>query len=233
MAATSRATSSGWIERCAYRVRDVFSRSAAEFHSASRVSCRGPRSSSSGAEQRALLRSPPALQQPLDDRVRHLGGRGLGDRHRDAEVLPDLAVLLDQHLQDLAVDAVVLAVHGDDPDDVALLAVAVDAALALVVARRVPRQVVVDDGVEVVLEVDALGQAVGGDQDPARGRVLPGELGQLLDPRQALLGRERAGDGPDHGLAAQLAVELLGEVLGGRDVAAEDDRVVAVGRAAP
>jgi hypothetical protein len=51
------------------------------------------------------------------------------------------------------------------------LAVAVDAALALLVAGGVPREVVVDDGVEVLLEVDAFGEAVGGDEHAALGAV--------------------------------------------------------------
>ena len=41
--------------------------------------------------------------------------------------------------------------------------------LALLVAGRVPGQVVVDDGVEVVLEVDSLGEAVGRDEDTLLG----------------------------------------------------------------
>ena len=87
-----------------------------------------------------------------------------------------------------------LAVEGDGATTSALLAEAVDAALALLVAGRVPGQVVVDDGVEVVLQVDALGQAVGGDQDPAGGRVVASDLGELLDAVDALLRGERAGD---------------------------------------
>jgi hypothetical protein len=51
----------------------------------------------------------------------------------------------------------------------AALTEAIDAALALLVARGVPRQVVVDDRVEVVLQVHAFGQAVGRDEDPALG----------------------------------------------------------------
>ena len=73
----------------------------------------------------------------------------------------------DQHVQDDAVDAVVLAVDGDGADVGGALAEPVDAALALFVPGGVPGQVVVDDGLEGVLEVDALGQAVGGDQDVA------------------------------------------------------------------
>ena len=46
----------------------------------------------------------------------------------------------------------------------ARLAEAVDAALALLVTGRVPGKVVVDDCVEAFLEVDALAEAVGGDE---------------------------------------------------------------------
>ena len=81
----------------------------------------------------------------------------------------DRLVLAEQHVEHDAVDPVVRAVEGDGAHGVGALAEAVDAALALLVAGRVPGQVVVDDGVEAVLEVDALGQAVGGDQHP-RGR---------------------------------------------------------------
>lgn len=61
----------------------------------------------------------------------------------------------DEYFEDLAVDAVVGPVQSDDLDLGALLAEPVDPAFALVVACRVPGQVVVDDRVEVVLEVDA------------------------------------------------------------------------------
>ena len=109
------------------------------------------------------------------------------------------------------------------------LAEAVDAAFALLVPGGVPGEVVVDDGVEVVLEVDALGQAVGGDQDAAGAVFLLGCLGEPLDAVEPLGRGERAVDAGDDGLPAELAVQLPGEVLAGGDVAAEDDRVVAVG----
>ena len=61
-----------------------------------------------------------------------------------------------------------VAVDGGHPHRRRRLAVAVDAAFSLLEPGGVPGQVVVDDGVEVLLEVDALGQAVGGDQHPCR-----------------------------------------------------------------
>ena len=45
------------------------------------------------------------------------------------------------------------------------LAEAIDAALALLMPRRIPGQIVVDDRVEELLEVDAFRKAVGGDED--------------------------------------------------------------------
>ena len=98
-------------------------------------------------------------------------------------------MLADQHVEHDAVDAVVLAVEGEGADDVPALAVAVDAAFALLVAGGVPGQVVVDDGGEVLLQVDALGQAVGGDED-----VRAVELGELLHAPLALGRRQLAGD---------------------------------------
>ena len=63
------------------------------------------------------------------------------------------------------------------------LAEPVDPALALLVAGRVPRQVVVDDRLEVFLQVHAFGQAVGRDQHGP-----PLVAGQVRDPRLALVG---------------------------------------------
>ena len=79
----------------------------------------------------------------------------------------------DQDVEDDAVDAVVLAVVGDGADGGGVLAEPVDAAFALFVAGGVPGEVVVDDGGEALLQVDAFGQAVGGDQQRGgrRGRV--------------------------------------------------------------
>ena len=95
----------------------------------------------------------------------------VGYRDGDAEWPCGSAVLAQQHVQDDAVDAVVLAVQGDGADDVRALAEPVDPAFALLVAGRVPGQVVVDDGLEVFLQVDAFGQAVGRDQHvPAAAR---------------------------------------------------------------
>ena len=82
-----------------------------------------------------------------------------------------------------------------------------------------------EDGVEVLLEVDALGQAVGRDQD-----ALVVEPRQLLDPLPALLVADLARDRAH--LESANDLQQLGEprrqVVGGGDEAAEDDRPVAV-----
>ncbi len=95
-------------------------------------------------------------------------------------------MLAQQHVEDDAVDLVVDAVVGEDADGLAVLAVAVDAALALLVARGVPGEVVVDDRVEQLLEVDALAEAVGADEDARFG------LPERLDASS----RSAGGSGP-------------------------------------
>ena len=105
-------------------------------------------------------------------------------------VAADGAVLANQHLQNQGVDLVVRAVDGQHLHFGADLTVAVHAALALIQAGGVPRQVVVDHGAEVVLQVDALGQAVGGHQHAALG------LGQFRDHGlRPLVGGQAARDG--------------------------------------
>ena len=159
ISASSRATSAGWIPAWAYLVRDWRSRAAALSHSR----CRSVALFQADALERELLAGRVAQQQPFEDRLDHVVA-AVGDGDGDAEGLADLLVLAEQHVQDDAVDAVVRAVQRDGADDVGALAEPVDAAFALLVAGRVPGQVVVDDGLEVVLQVHALGQAVGRDQ---------------------------------------------------------------------
>ena len=117
-----------------------------------------------------LLRLRVAQQQPLEDRLDHVVGPV---RHRDgdAQGLADLLVLAEQHVQDDPVDAVVRPVDRDGAHDARVLPEPVDAALPLLVPGRVPGQVVVDDGLEVLLQVHALGQAVGRHQHRPPGRI--------------------------------------------------------------
>ena len=79
-----------------------------------------------------------------------------GNGDRDPGSSSDRSVLAQQHPQDDLVDLVVRPVVGDDPNRRYGLAESVDATLPLLESGRVPGQVVVNDGVEVILEVDAL-----------------------------------------------------------------------------
>ena len=171
---------------------------------------------------------PLPSQQPLDDRVGDLAGGLVGDRDGDAGGLADLAVLADQDLKDLAVDAVVPAVDRDDADIRGPLPEPVDAALPLLVPGRVPGEVVVDDRVERGLQVHALGQAVGRDQDQAGPLIRADGVLQSLDAVGALRRGEGPVDAVDEGLGAQGRLEMLGDVLAGGNVAAEHDGAVPV-----
>ena len=104
------------------------------------------------------------------------------------------------------------------------LAEPVDPAFALFVAGRVPRQVVVDDSLEVFLQVHAFGQAVGRDEHRSPRFV----AGQVPDPCLALVGGKHAGDGADRVGGAEALGQVLGDVFGGVDEPAEDHRVVSL-----
>ena len=166
---------------CAYLVRDWCSRATALSHSR----CRSSRCSRPKLE-RELLAGGVAQQQAFQDGLDHVVA-AVGYRDRDAQRLADLLVLAEQHVEDDAVDAVVGAVQRDRADGAGLLAEPVHAAFALLVPGRVPGQVVVDDGLEVLLQVHAFGQAVGRDQHRALARV----AGQVLDPGVPLVRRQR------------------------------------------
>ena len=133
--------------------------------------------------------------------------------------------LAQEHVEDDLVDLVVGAVEQHRLDLGARLAEAVDPALPLFEAVGVPGQVVVHDRVEMLLEVDALRQAVGRDQNP------PFVGDELLDPLAPLLVPDLAGNRPHletvEGLAEQLR-QPGRQVVGSRDEPAENDRPVAV-----
>src|SRR5687767_11734429 len=100
-------------------------------------------------------------------------------------------MLTDEHVEHNAVDLVVYTIEGEHAHRTARLAIAVDAALALLVARGVPRQIIVHDRVEVLLEIDALAETVGAHQHALFG------LCQLGDTRFALVRGQSAGYGSD------------------------------------
>ena len=97
------------------------------------------------------------------------------------------------------------------------MAEAIDSALTLLVAGGIPSEVVVNDGGEDVLEVDAFGEAVGGDENGLLGFT------EEVDPLLTFVGGILAGDGLD-GCPLELRGEMQGDVAGGSDIAAEDNR---------
>ena len=104
------------------------------------------------------------------------------------------------------------------------LAEAVHAAFALLQAVGIPGQVVVEGGVERVLEIDAFAQAVGRDEDATFFLRQFGNLGA------ALVVTQHPGDGCDADivkLAAQGALQSLGDIVSGGDVATPDDGIEA------
>ena len=116
--------------------------------------------------------------QVLQEPVHHLAAPADAEHvAAGAELAGDLGELLPQPLQDLLI-AGVFQVQVADLDDL-LLAVPVDAAVALLQPVGVPGQLVVDDDVAAVLQVQALSGGVGGQQHRAR---RAGELPQDLLP---------------------------------------------------
>ena len=88
-------------------------------------------------------------------------------------------------------------------------------------------QVVVQDGIEVLLEVDAFGEAVGAhEHEPAAAG--PRISGQPGDARLALGVRQPAGDRLHPDVLRERVAQVPGDVLRGVDEAAEDDGVEAV-----
>ena len=73
-----------------------------------------------------------------------------------------------------------------------------------------------------LLQIDAFGQAIGSDQQPLLG------VGHVLHARAPVLGGQRAGDRLDAQLRKGLA-KARRDMFGGRDEAAEHDRIGALG----
>ncbi|MDT4830408.1 hypothetical protein FQZ97_638710 [compost metagenome] len=145
----------------------------------------------------------------------------LREGHQHAQFLLDGFALAQDDVEHKTIDRVVLPVEHGATDFVGLLAKTVNAAFALLMACRVPGQIVMDDGGEQMLQVDAFGKTVGGDQDALLGIL------QVFHALPAFFGCEFAGDGIDSGLG-ESGLEVFGHVMGGGDVAAEHHRVVAI-----
>ena len=112
-----------------------------------RLHCGGRRGE---AEIKAELPRPALAQQ---DRVHQRAGDRaalLGQRDRHAGRLPDRLGLAQNDIEHRAVDGAVGREEQHRADQFRGLAEAIDPALALLMARRVPGQIVVDDGVEQI-----------------------------------------------------------------------------------
>ena len=162
---------------------------------------------------------PLAEQRALEQ---CLGDLFAGPRHGNgyAKAALDALVLADEDIEDHAVDRVVPAVVGDHPHLGSSLAEAIHPAFALLVPRRVPREVVVEHRVEVVLEVDALGQAVGANENETAAF-----RGEGSDTRISFGRWQPAGDRLHPNVLGEGGAKVPGNVLRGIDEAAEDDRV--------
>ena len=148
--------------------------------------------------------------------------RVFGERDVDAGRSLDLTHLAEQDVEHDAIDGIVSAVEQAGFDLGGLLAEAVDPTFALFKPVRVPRKIVVEDGGKEILEVDALAEAIGGDQDAG---FVARHLGDAL---AADIVRVFAGDNVQVELRKFLSErgpEVRAEILRGLDVAAEDDGV--------
>ena len=129
----------------------------------------------------------------------------------------------EKHVEDDAVDRVVAAIVGEDADFRLVLTEAIHAALALLVARWIPAKVVVKDGIELALKVDAFGETIGANQHVLRRSAEGGDAGFTVGRRQC------AGHGIDSDVLPEGIAEMSCNVVGGVDEPAEDDWAMAIG----
>ena len=128
----------------------------------------GPEAAFIDLAQKAILKVPVAQFAGVilaEDALHLGGGQDFADHVEDGVVVQgvaDLLELLQQPAQDVALDGV--GGHEVEDEAVVFLAVAVDAAHALLKAVGVPGDVVVEKDV-AALEVDAFAGGLGGDKD--------------------------------------------------------------------
>ena len=146
-----------------------------------------------------------------------------GHRDRNTEVFLDLFGLAEDDIENEAIHRIVGTVKHSAPDILALLTETVHTAFALFVASRVPSQVVMNDGIEVVLKVDTFGQAIRRHENRRIG------FRQFANLFFAFLIGEFTGNARDAALG-ELSLELVCHIMSRRDILAEDDRTVCVAR---
>ena len=148
------------------------------------------------------------------------------DRHGETECGPNAVVPTEQDVEHQSINRVVTPVHRGNYNGWPRLTIPVYPAFTLLVPSGIPREVVVHDRIEPVLEIDAFGQAIGGDEDAAA------LFRKRFHPLLPLVGREPSGDRLDGNLAklslvggaAELLSECICNVISGCNVPAEDDR---------
>ena len=179
-----------------------------------------------GESKSELLASGTPEQDVLDDGLhdlRRVGGHGYGD----AEVAANSLSLPNENVEHGLIDFVVAP-----PDRYATnlrlrLAESIDASLALFKSIWIPRQIVVDNSVELLLEVYSLAQAIGRDEHVMLMRL------QIVDAFAPDLVRIIAGNRRDFEvskLVSEPALQFQSNVFGGRNEVAENDRLIAVAK---
>jgi hypothetical protein len=81
---------------------------------------------------------------------------------------------------------------------------------------RVPTKVIVKDGIEMILEVDALGEAIGADKD-----IVTAALDKGCDTRLPVTRRQKARDRLDTDFTRKLISQVLRHVIRRIDETAE------------
>ena len=164
---------------------------------------------------------PVPQQQPFVQRFQQ-GVTAGGDGNRNSKGLANLVMLANQDIQDHAVDLVIGAVVGDDLDFRFGLTKPVDPSITLFMTGRVPAQVIMDDGIKGVLQVDPFAQAIGADEDAFF------DVTQRLDSLFPIGGGDRAGDGDRGDPFGESLPKLFGEIFGGGDKSAKQDRAMPI-----
>ena len=161
-------------------------------------------------------------------RHQRIGDRSpfVGERHSHARRLADFLGFAKNDVQDGTVDGAVGRKHHDRANEFGGLSETIYATFALLMARRIPGKVVVDHGVEQLLKVDPLRQAVRSDKDA----LICGSTFLRRHFRDAIATFVRC-QFTRHGLHIQLGegrTKPFLHVFGRGEVAAEDDGVSAV-----
>ena len=145
-----------------------------------------------------------------------------------AEVLANLVRLADYVVQKAQVCIGITdeVVHRH----VARLTVAIEPAVALLQARRVPGAVVVQQVAGGAMQVEALGGGVGGDEDAhLRGRVVERRL-DVLATRLVHALRSAGSEEREHAIGRVAVTQAPGEVVEGGLVLREDDQAFVVAK---